>query len=356
MDSFYKKLQDCGPGKDAVAVTVISGPETGKKYLLTEEREDREQEADVQTVDAQTAGEYTAGSGLLPALREVLSGIRETCCVEIGGNTCFCEPVTGRRRLILCGAGHVSLAVIPIAKMLQYEVTVLDEREEYTARAAGAGADRVISMPYAEGLKEVPGGPRAAFVVATRAHIFDVDCLREILNKGASYIGVVGSRNRAEKIREKLLGEGEPEDVLNAVHMPVGLPIGSETPEEIAVSILAEIISVLNAEGPVNGFPKEILDAVTGGQVQPCVLAVITAKYGSAPRRPGSRMLVYGDGSFIGTLGGGWAEARILQLASDMLREGGAPCRLERVSVHAEEENERAMFCGGEFDVFLEVL
>jgi xanthine dehydrogenase accessory factor len=128
--------------------------------------------------------------------------------------------------------------------------------------------------------------------------------------------------------------------------MPIGLAIGSRTPEEIAVSVIAELISVMNTRDPDEGFPPGMAEELAAGTKG--VLAMIVKKEGEAPRRPGTKMLVREDGSFLGTVGGGYAEAVILEAARKMISKGQPETRLIRVSM-----KKGTMYCGGEITVFL---
>ena len=192
----------------------------------------------------------------------------------------------------------------------------------------------------------IEGDLSTAFVIMTREHVHDVECLRKILDKPFAYAGMMGSRSRTEQIRDQLREEGYDPQRADAVHMPIGLPIGSRTPEEIAVSVAAELIRDMNAADPGEIFPPGMAEELAGHPQG--VLTMIVEKNGEAPRRPGTKMLVRNDGSFLGTVGGGYAEAEILKTAGQMIREGCRESRLVRISMQ-----KGTMQCGGEIAVFL---
>ena len=258
----------------------------------------------------------------------------------------FTERITKGKRLVVCGAGHVALCVAFLGVTLGWQVTVIEDREEFAAKAREAGAQLVICRPFGEALEEIEGDGMTAFVVMTREHVHDVECLRKILPKTYGYAGMMGSRSRAEDVRKQLLAEGFDAEKTAQLHMPIGLAIGSRTPEEIAVSVAAELISVMNTRDPDEGFPPGMAEELAGGAKG--VLAMITEKQGEAPRRPGTKMLVREDGSFLGTVGGGYAEAMILEAARKMISEGQPASRLIRISM-----KKGTMYCGGEIEVFL---
>ena len=282
---------------------------------------------------------------------ELADGIRAMDCphaglLEINGSRIFLERISDGKRLVVCGAGHVALCVIRIGVMLGYEITVIEDRSEFAEKAREAGAHRVICKPFGEALDEVDGDPMTAFVIMTREHSHDVECLRKILQRPSAYIGMMGSRSRTEQIRQQMLDEGYDPRKVEQIHMPIGLKIGSRTPEEIAVSVAAELISVLNAADPGEGFPPGMAEELAA---DPCgVLAMIVEKSGEAPRRPGTKMLVRMDGSFLGTVGGGYAEAEILKAARQMIAEGDRRSRVVRITM-----KKGTMHCGGEIAVFL---
>ena len=283
--------------------------------------------------------------------RELAEEIRElpperAGILEWAGMRVFLEQISGGRKLVICGAGHVALSVIRLCLTLGFEITVIEDREEYAAKAREAGAHRVVCRPFGEALDGIAGDFSTSFVIMTREHAHDAECLRRILRKPSAYTGMMGSRSRTDQIRRQMLEEGFDARKTEQLHMPIGLPIGSRTPGEIAVSVAAELISVLNAAAPGEGFPEGMPEELAGRPQG--ILAMIVEKKGEAPRRPGTKMLVRSDGSFLGTVGGGYAEVLILRTAGQMIREACRKSRLVTVSMKKGD-----MHCGGEITVFL---
>ena len=157
------------------------------------------------------------------------------------GNELFVEPLVHPGRIILAGAGHVALAVAGIADFVGFEVTVMDDRREFAndSRYPLAREIRVLDSfdDCINGL-----GPDDYVVIATRGHLHDRQVLAQALNTSAGYIGMIGSRRKREAIYDSLRREGFTYGDLARVHCPIGLDIGADTPEEIALSIMAELV------------------------------------------------------------------------------------------------------------------
>ncbi len=336
---FFESVLSRRSGQDLLAAWIITGKYAGTKALFVW----KEEQYIRNDHDESFPAEYEAEIQKLP---RGCSGILDKADARI-----FLEPVAKARRLVICGAGHVSMALIRMGIMLDFEITVIEDREEFAAKAKEAGAHHVVCKPFEEALRETEGDLRTAFVIMTREHAYDVDCLRLILQKPCAYAGMMGSRSRSAQIRHQMLEEGYEARKVQQLYMPVGLPIGSRTPEEIAVSVIAQIIQVMNASDSGEGFVPGMLEELTRMSDEkgcPGILSMIVEKNGEGPRKPGTKMLVRKDGSFLGTVGGGYAEAMVLQTAAGMLREG---CRDPRL-IHVDMKK-GAMYCGGETTVFL---
>jgi xanthine dehydrogenase accessory factor len=145
-------------------------------------------------------------------------------------------------RLIVVGAGHVGLALARMGEMLGFGVTVVDDREEFANRERFPMAEEVRCGDVGAELDTLPIDRTCYVVLVSRGHRQDEEALRRVVGRGAAYVGMIGSKRRTQTVLEHLL-EGEYErPALEAVATPIGLDIGAETPEEIALSILAEIV------------------------------------------------------------------------------------------------------------------
>jgi xanthine dehydrogenase accessory factor len=160
----------------------------------------------------------------------------------------FVEPLIPKPTLVLVGAGHVGRAVVHLAGWLGFRVIVSDDRPQYCTPEAVPGADEYHPVPLAELASRLEINPWTYFVLTTRGVDIDVPGLPALLASPAAYIGVIGSRRRWATTRQQLLDQGVAEEALGRIRSPMGLEIHAETPEEIAVSILAEIIQVLRGE------------------------------------------------------------------------------------------------------------
>jgi xanthine dehydrogenase accessory factor len=156
----------------------------------------------------------------------------------------FLEPIIAPSHLYIFGAGHVSLYLCALAKTVGFQVTVLDDRAEFADRRRFPDADDLVVRPFDQMLKDFPIEPNAFVVIVTRGHLHDHMVLREVLKNPPRYIGMIGSRHKKEIIFTALRQEGFSEDLIQSIHTPIGLDIRAETPEEIAVSIVAELIQV----------------------------------------------------------------------------------------------------------------
>ncbi|MCL1805548.1 MAG: XdhC/CoxI family protein [Clostridiales bacterium] len=156
--------------------------------------------------------------------------------------TAFIEPERGAPELVVCGAGHVGACVIRLASALGYRVTAVDTRDtDITAENVKAADSFIRAEDFYSGVKSVGAGPQAYYMVSTYGHEQDTEALAAVLEKDAAYAGMLGSPAKIRTVFAKLREKGFSEEQLAAVHTPVGLDIGGETPEEVAFSILAEM-------------------------------------------------------------------------------------------------------------------
>lgn len=160
-----------------------------------------------------------------------------------GSETIYIEPVFPAARLVLCGAGHVAGKLIPLAKSLGFRVTVIDIRNEALMRERAAAADEfILASNWEEGISRVPESENDFLIACGFNFDQDEESLFHLLKRRSAYVGMLASTYKRETIYKRLRERGITEEQLQTVHSPIGLDIGAETPEEIAVSIAAELI------------------------------------------------------------------------------------------------------------------
>ena len=160
-----------------------------------------------------------------------------------GGDEVFVAGYTSPMLLVLVGGGHVNLQVAKIAEILGFRVMVTDDRPEFANEERFKMAEAVSVAPYERGLDAFPINRNTAIVVGTRGHNFDDSALEAAVRTDAAYVGLLGSKRKTILIYEALLKRGVSAERLKAVHSPVGLDLGGRTPEEIALSIMSEIVA-----------------------------------------------------------------------------------------------------------------
>ncbi|MGO4971132.1 XdhC/CoxI family protein [[Clostridium] aminophilum] len=366
--SYYSALSRINPREEYLSLITIDGPSAGEKILYRLTKDGPVSLAEAIPDSRETRGFRHTDPPALPPLAPSDPTFRT------GSGLVYAERFGGKTEIVLCGAGHVALAVTRMAKLLSMHVTVIDDRSEFTEKAEAAGADRVICDSFEHALDGIPGNANTAFIVMTRAHAYDKVCLRKILEKPYLYLGMMGSHGRTALIREEFLASGYTKKTMDTVHMPIGLEIHSETPEEIAVSILAELICIANSSAKGFGYSSEMLSALRSAAAGPLAMAVIVRKEGEAPRNPGAKLFVRPDGTFVGTIGGGFAEAMIRKAGLVLLNGGDGAEALDRelslhggrvlsrtgarmlidLSIHAAADDMAGMFCGGSMLVYVE--
>lgn len=166
---------------------------------------------------------------------------------------CFLEPVASAPLVFLFGGGHVSLQVAKLVKMVGFKLIVMDDRSEFANPQRFPMADDIWVGDYEKVLENTELGPEAYVLIITRGHVYDKEVLAQALSKPAAYVGMIGSRRKREIIYRALLEEGFSQDDLAKVHSPIGLDIGAETPEEIAISIVAELVQERARRHPKHG-------------------------------------------------------------------------------------------------------
>jgi len=263
-------------------------------------------------------------------------------------------------QLVVCGGGHISQPLVKMAAMLDFVITVIDDRPLFANEARFPAAARVLCSPFDHALSSLVLTRQTYAVIVTRGHRHDAMCVRQLIGADIAYLGMIGSRRRVREMREVLLAEGVAKERVAALYAPIGLSIGAETPAEIALSILAEIVLVKNrpshsrapwASGCAPDFA--VLQAMaTADQSTRLAVATIISTWGSAPRQAGAQMLIYPDGRTLGTIGGGCAEADVRRKALIAMEEGRA--EWYTVDMTGPVLEDEGLACGGKMLVLIE--
>jgi len=174
----------------------------------------------------------------------------------------YIEPIGSPPFLYIFGGGHVGYAVYQMASLLEFRIVVVDDRPTFASTERFPKTYQVISKDFKEALREINFLPSDFAVIVTRGHAHDQLVLGEILRKEElpAYIGMIGSKAKNAKVFQNLQKEGIPPQLLERVFAPIGLDIGGERPEEIAISILAEIIAFRH--GKIQGKTRDKSTAI----------------------------------------------------------------------------------------------
>lgn len=263
-------------------------------------------------------------------------------------------------RLILLGGGHIAQPLCAMASMLDFAVTVVDDRISFANSERFPEAANVICNSFSNAISDLKIRATDYVCVITRGHRWDGECLRQILaGTFPSYLGMIGSKRRVEGLLNLLAEEGFSTDLLGKIHSPIGLKINAQTPAEIAVSICAEMIAHRR-----KNFNKDQSIALTqtntdfsmlhflAESTEPKACALVLSSTGSTPVKPGAMMGVDYLGKGYGTVGGGCSEGAIMARARKIMGTGKS-CIVE-IDMTNEVAESEGMVCGGTMRVLLE--
>ena len=276
------------------------------------------------------------------------------------------EVFKREHRLIVFGAGHVGYHLCHFASKVGFNTIVVDDRPYFANKEKFGDDIQVICNTFENAFEILDIHEEDYVVIVTRGHKHDKFCLEKILSLDElNYIGMIGSKRRVKIMKEELIEEGYSKEKIENIYSPIGLNIGAVTPEEIAISILAEIISVKRiGKLAVKNEPikvsnscelnKDVLEALAKSQNEKMSLITVISTKGSTPRKAGSKMIVYDSGKIIGTIGGGCAEAKIIKDAA--LMAGSKNLKIETIDMTGEIAEEEGMVCGGKMTVLIEAI
>lgn len=321
MDNLYLRMADLYKKNGFVASVTEINPDCGRKYIVENIEELSLCETDT-----------------VPFLQ------------KRDGKTLFFEIFYGPPTMVIVGGGHISRSLSQIGKLLDFQVVIIDDREEFCNEKRFPEADSLYCMDIEKAL-EHPFGNNTYYVILSRGHKDDKRALEFVLRyKKYRYVGMIGSRKKVSVTLQALKQGGCEENQLKGVHAPIGLPIGAITPAEIAVSIMAEIVQEMNhtlKDKNQIDVLEEILK-LDGA----FVLTTIIEKNGSSPRGIGSKMIVVENGTVLGSIGGGAIEYAVIQHAKNMLKSGRA--EVQHYDLSSKNASDLGMICGGAVGVLFE--
>ncbi len=251
-DIYEEILKIQAAGRAGAVATIISAQgstprEAGAKMLVREDG----------TIFGTIGGGALEGTVREEALRSIREEKPRTMHYDLTGKEAaglgmicggvvdvYIEPIVPKPEVLIFGGGHISLSLARVSALVGFQVTVIDDRAEFANRERFPEAEAVIAEDFSKAQGKLRVHRSSYIVIVTRGHASDQEVLEWAVGTEARYIGMIGSRRKIQTVYENLRRKGVPPEKLERVHAPIGLDIGALTPEEIAVSIIAEIIQV----------------------------------------------------------------------------------------------------------------
>ena len=235
--SFAGEIEEAYRGGPSVALATVTVAADGALASIGAKLFIREDGATEGTLGSAEADEQAVKK----ARELMVHGNNEYLTAE-DGTEYFLEAYTTPPQLVLCGGGHVAKAIAPLAKSLGFRVFVTDDREEFASGDRFPEAGTLLVSTPEEALPQLPINPNSFIIIATRGHRYDNVALAAAASSPARYVGLLGSKRKTILIYEDLMRDGVPIERIKEIRSPVGLDIRARTPNEIAVSIMSEIL------------------------------------------------------------------------------------------------------------------
>lgn len=220
-------------GEIAVLVTRVTGSQNVGAKLLVQENG---------SVTG-SLGDAELDSVVVDQAKSFLASHEET---RLFDNSLLFERLQPAPRLVVCGAGHVGASLAKLAAFAGYQTTLLDDRAEFLKRDRfpEKEIELLVAEDWSSGVRDAIGNGRGVSVaVVTRGHNEDEQCMQAVVRANPDYVGLIGSKRRTSIVIDRLREAGVPDEQLKKIHAPIGLDIGAVTPEEVALSILSEIVA-----------------------------------------------------------------------------------------------------------------
>ncbi|MDR1088278.1 MAG: XdhC family protein [Coriobacteriales bacterium] len=300
-------------------------------------------------------------AGLFAGLTELQLSPHATRCGPLttmqnpNGSLVLLERFMAKPRLIILGGGHISLALADMAHLTDFDTIVYDDRPSFANSERFRTAKTVICDSFTRLAEHISFGPSDFVVDVTRGHLHDKECL-EVLLAGPepAYTGMIGSRRRVAIVLGDLKKAGFSTQRIERIHAPIGVKIGAQTPSEIAVSIMAEIIAVKRTEqgqGQWLSSSLGMIEAIAHRGFVPEAVITVLATEGSVPTEVGCKLGMSYEGALAGSIGGGCSEAEAIQIGRELIRKGGWKVHDIDLTDSAEDEG---MVCGGTMRVLIQ--
>ena len=258
--TFAQEIDAAYSGGPSVALATLIRPgefsamETGAKLFI---RENGTPEG--------TLGDATLDSDAIKNALDLMAMGRNKHVKTRDGAQYFIEAYTTPPQLVLCGGGHVSKSIAPLAKTLGFRLFITDDREEFANAERFPQADIIIPKKPEDAIPELPVNANTFVVIATRGHRYDNVALDAAAATNARYVGLLGSKRKTILIYEDLLRGGMPLERVRDLRAPIGLDVGARTPEEIAVSVMSEILMFrLGGTGQPMKLEEKHLERIMG--------------------------------------------------------------------------------------------
>lgn len=278
--------------------------------------------------------------------------------------TYLIEPYFPEPNLIVLGGGHIAKPLVEFGAKAGFAVTVVDDRPSFANTQRFPDAEKVICESFEKCFDLINLNESSFVVIITRGHRHDMDCLRQVLKYDTSYIGMIGSKRRVRGVMQQLLSEGYSQGELDKVNAPIGLEIGAVTPEEIAFSIISQVIRyrrlVDRSTGAIKAtktnwpeFDRDVLTRLSKEENTPKAVITIVSTKGSVPRKEGAKLLIASNDELVGSIGGGCSEGAVINTARYMLRNNIA-YQTEKIDMTGDVAENEGMVCGGIMNVVIE--
>ncbi|KAB3529305.1 XdhC family protein [Alkaliphilus serpentinus] len=341
-------LNDVTNGKDSVLITTLQ-PIDERKGTILEKR---------------LLHRYSLENEDSEKIKEKIHHTFETGkpnLVSSNDHLLLIEAYTPKPRLIILGGGHIAKPLCEFASKVGFSVVVADDRPTFANTNRFPEASEVLCQSFERIFDLLNPRDSDFIVIVTRGHRHDGICLRKALSYTPAYIGMIGSKRRVKAMKEQLVTEGYSKDRIEGINSPIGLEIGAVTPEEIAISIIAQCIgfrrgAITKESGKSKSYSPEfdnevIWEMAKKSEIPRALITIISSK-GSVPRKAGAKMISWLDGRVLGSIGGGCSEAGILSSARDVILTKGY--KIEQVDLTGDVAEEEGMVCGGLLEVLIE--